>query len=412
MARTSQRDGIKQISPPWLADDSPATASNPTGGVGGRFMYSLGIASDMLLEKMNQAARAHMPTHAPVTALPYLGADRVLVQGPGESSTAFALRLKEAFDFWQYAGSSRAVLGATAAFLTGFQGTSATTVPICANVGGFYAEKWSWLNNTDDPRYPSQYNAPAQNWSWDGNEAAQWWREWLICYFNASAPVYSFGTGISIGAFSGNFATLTGLSNLPSGLTSVTLPAYITISGAASAGNNGTFQVTAWISASSITVAMPGGVASDANNGSIAATISYFPALQPMPVWGFPGAVWGGNTSQAIGVQMPGTVNQYNVPGLVTGLQSVLATVKSAQSWYVSIVLRFAMSGTDLAAGTEFSPWSTESTGNPNGTWSTWGKNVGGVWKPAWITGVQFGAFDAFCGGTMTYGGAPVAFGV
>jgi len=65
--------------------------------------------------------------------------------------------------------------------------------------------------------------------------------------------------------------TLTGLT----GLTTESIGKFITISGAASAGNNGTFLITQYVSATSAVILNTSGVGGDANNGSIVWTERY-----------------------------------------------------------------------------------------------------------------------------------------
>ena len=72
----------------------------------------------------------------------------------------------------------------------------------------------------------------------------------------AAANVTTFGAGVS---------TMTGLT----GMTANSVGNFLTVSGAASAGNNGTFLIVAFISATSVQIANAAGVAADANNGSI-----------------------------------------------------------------------------------------------------------------------------------------------
>lgn len=72
----------------------------------------------------------------------------------------------------------------------------------------------------------------------------------------ATASITTFGSGL---------ITLTGLT----GMTVASAGNFLTISGAASSGNNGTFLVAAYISATSVQIANASGVASDANNGAI-----------------------------------------------------------------------------------------------------------------------------------------------
>jgi hypothetical protein len=73
------------------------------------------------------------------------------------------------------------------------------------------------------------------------------------------------GTAASFTAFGSGTLTVTGLS----GMAQSFVGQQITFSGAATAGNNGTFTIFAYISPTSIQVSNPAGVAPDAHNGAI-----------------------------------------------------------------------------------------------------------------------------------------------
>ena len=73
------------------------------------------------------------------------------------------------------------------------------------------------------------------------------------------------GTTATISAASGGISTLTGLS----GFTSSSVGSFITITGAASVGNNGTFQITNYNSTSSVDISNAIGTFPDANSGSL-----------------------------------------------------------------------------------------------------------------------------------------------
>ncbi len=77
-------------------------------------------------------------------------------------------------------------------------------------------------------------------------------------------PQFS-GQKASISSFVGTTVTLTGLS----GVTAAAVGQTITISGAATVANNGTFPITAVLSPTSVTYTNASGVAPDANNGVI-----------------------------------------------------------------------------------------------------------------------------------------------
>lgn len=76
------------------------------------------------------------------------------------------------------------------------------------------------------------------------------------------------GAAASVSAFAGGVATITGLT----GMTADSVGNFLTLSGAASGGNNGTFLIITFTSATEVDVANAAGVAADANNGSISWT--------------------------------------------------------------------------------------------------------------------------------------------
>ncbi len=73
------------------------------------------------------------------------------------------------------------------------------------------------------------------------------------------------GTAASVSAFASNVQTFTGLTNLTAGA----VGQFITISNAATAGNNCTFLILSVVSATSATVYNTTGTATDTNNGTI-----------------------------------------------------------------------------------------------------------------------------------------------
>lgn len=83
---------------------------------------------------------------------------------------------------------------------------------------------------------------------------------------SAAAPLGGqTGAAANITTFLGGKVTVTGLT----GMTTGSVGNDLVISGAATSANNGTFKITDYVSATSVKVANPLGVASDANNGSI-----------------------------------------------------------------------------------------------------------------------------------------------
>jgi len=90
----------------------------------------------------------------------------------------------------------------------------------------------------------------------------------------SAASVASFATGLSV---------ITGLT----GMTAASVLHFLTQTGCATSANNGTFQIVAFLSATSVVIANTAGVAPDANNGSIGWTESTpalsFPATVGVP---------------------------------------------------------------------------------------------------------------------------------
>jgi len=76
---------------------------------------------------------------------------------------------------------------------------------------------------------------------------------------------YNAGAAASIGTVVLGIVTITGLQNM----TANSVGGFITISGAASGANNGTFLITEYVSATSVKYANASAVASDANNPNI-----------------------------------------------------------------------------------------------------------------------------------------------
>ena len=182
---SQQRDVIKAISPPWLAQ-----------GTNEKYMYNFGLACDALLEKLNQAVKAHMPGLGTPTALPYIGRDRVMVQGPYEDNDNFATRLSKAFDTWQRAGSARAVMGQAMTYVTGFDAEEAGQAPRCVIVGtdgeGVYTNWHTYFNTSDlekAPAYIRKDNITATSgvWDWDGEYL--YFRRWLVLFFGPGSTI-------------------------------------------------------------------------------------------------------------------------------------------------------------------------------------------------------------------------------
>lgn len=378
-----QRSSIPSLAPPWLND----TESQ-------KYIYLFTFALDMLLEKQNQAMRAHMPTQAPPSALPILGNDRLLVQGPAETNDAFAGRLQSSFDAWSIAGSRRSVLNQLQAYLANLEPGLSGSLPSMLIVGGgVSATTWDTVYLGDQPgSVPAHaYEAPA-NWTWTSNDPP--YQSWLVMFFAAdptglsgtNAVVHATGGSGVTGVTSG-FATINGLSSL----TSANVQGYLTLTGCIHSGNNGTFQIASVLSATSCIIANSAAVPPDTAS---AWSISAYPFLGPAPVWGSPSANWG-TSSWGVLAELNSVIVS---PQVVTSIRQILGRWKGP-AIYPNMV--FCFGGGDSTAGFEFSPNSSPGSGNPDGTWGPQTKVVGGAWVPARFTGVPLGQFDAFADGTL-----------
>lgn len=172
------RDLVAAISPPWLQRLGQGQS------VGAKLLYVMGLAGDKAIEKLDQAVRARMPGLGDPSALPLIGADRVMVQGPNEPNAAFALRLQDAFAAWQRAGNAWSVLRQLVAYFS----------PLGPRI-----DDWSNTGARDefaagaDPTQPPVHTPPG-TWNWDGL-TTRWWRMWTILFASSTTPVVCTGEG-------------------------------------------------------------------------------------------------------------------------------------------------------------------------------------------------------------------------
>ena len=89
---------------------------------------------------------------------------------------------------------------------------------------------------------------------------------------SAQALLGNFSQVANVTTVAAGVATITGLSSMGSGC----VGASLTIVGAASPGNNGTFVIASRVSASSVTITNANAVANDANNGAITTFVDNF----------------------------------------------------------------------------------------------------------------------------------------
>jgi hypothetical protein len=431
-SKFNYRNEWYSLAPPWL-----------TTGNAERYIYTLQLCTDLLLEKMNQAIRIRWPGLGDVSQLPYLANDRVLVQGPGESDASFTARLQNAFAAWGLAGAARAALEELQAYMQNLQpGVPSTnvlaTIVSSNGTGGSSIAKWSQLYQGDALQaLPTVTQVSPSNFNWGDPQEGSWW-SWLILPMTLvptgqSGPSAAITTatggsyaspgqnvnGVWVPATSGTpvntpFLTITGLS----GIVASNLGQWITLTSALHAGNNGTFPIVQVLSSTSVLIANPNGVASDSGLVGIQWSIGEYPWIGPGMPYGSPGVVYGqgelttppvdtgenfrGTWQPTVGLGLPtnGPTISWGLDvssQVIVSLRSLVKTWKSAGTYYKAIVIAFD-GGTGIA-GSAYSPNSSQGSGNPDGTFGSVGKNVAGVWVPTrLITSEQ----DCYCQGTGT----------
>lgn len=158
-------------------------------------------------------------------------------------------------------------------------------------------------------------------WALTRTKLAAGWR-YLACgngQSSGATNIIPSGTTATISAFGSNVQTLTGLSLLTQGV----VGQLITISNAATSGNNGTFLVLSVVSASSLTVYNTTGTNTDTNNGSIH---WQFLRNSNQDLWGVGGAVHltnvsGGGSGSGTGVSI-GAATAATGQAVITGVSS------------------------------------------------------------------------------------------
>jgi len=377
------RESVALLSPPFLL-----------GPNGSRYMTVFANGCNYLEDKIRDASKAHMPGQSDPSAIPFQAADRLLIQGPSETSAQFTARLSGSLDAWARAGSRYAVLSQVQAYLTNIFPGVAANLPEIGIVGGnaTYTTWDQYLIGSALGAEPNHVRVTPQNWNWDG--AFHPWRNWFIVYLS-TAPVGITGTAATFASAGGSgvtgvtsgFVTVTGMS----GLTADQVQQYIEVGfytgTAIFSVNAGSYQIVSVLSATSCIIAAPTATVPDPG-GTVEWSIRKYPYMKPAPVCGAPDAVCG---SGSVGVVM---ADGMSAADPVSSIRSLIVRWKSGSTYYQNIIFSF---GATAFAG-EFSPASSAGAGNPPGTWTTYGHNVGGVWVALRVPPVS--PFTCFAIGT------------
>jgi hypothetical protein len=164
------RENLQELSPEWLQNE-----------VGVRVVYVIGLHVDRLVEKMFEAQIAHMPGLGTPTALPALGAARLIPQGATETDAEYAGRLRYSWDAWGFAGSDRGVLATVLGVLLDLRPDA---LAVSQTPDGSTAV-WNEYLSGDEFNDVTLAGAPAHvvdlDWDWDGIVGV-WWRVFVVIY--------------------------------------------------------------------------------------------------------------------------------------------------------------------------------------------------------------------------------------
>jgi hypothetical protein len=419
------RDNFYAFVPPWLST-----------GNAEKYIYTLELMRDLLMEKANQAVKIALPGLGDVSQIPYLAHDRQLVQGPLEPTDSFIVRLTHAYEAWNESGSAPAVLLQLQAYAQGRQSVDLPEFAIISDprslYGGNTVNSWWSLNYSDpigtEPLLSNVVRTHAQPTNFDWDHGGQTWRNWLVIYQYLDDPTATGSSAAIVAAAGGSFTepghnvggvwvpTTSGTSiNFPfqevTGLTGLTLAnigSVLTISGAVDPANNGSWQIVEVLSSSSCVIANPDGSAGETG---LTWELASYPWIPPALAFGSPGAVWGEGEEIPPPIDTGSNVGGVWQPTLLAGagelpsyswglrvdtleivsLRGLVKTWKSVGTYYPNIIVCY--DGPDGA----YSRLSNAGSGNPDGTFGSVGELVAGVWVP---TRLISSPWNAYCQGT------------
>lgn len=180
MANLSFRVGVRRLIPPWLRD---RTQLAKTTGL--RLLASFGCVLDALVQLGIEGVQSSMPTHAPASALPFLGRDRRIIRGPLQSNADYAEQLTHWIAYHQQAGNAPTL----ARMLQRYLGPSPYPMVRVVTRSGF----WTTLNPDGSLSF-----AHGTAWDWDSvthPERAGNTDIWVIVYEPSLPEAGTWGDG-------------------------------------------------------------------------------------------------------------------------------------------------------------------------------------------------------------------------
>lgn len=148
--------------------------------VGERFLFALGMPFDALADWMNEGVKARMPGAGTPTALYLVGRDRDIQRGFQEPAESYALRLRHAFETWQYGGLPFGIEAALRAYVS--PADIKVRLVNATHLGSDNLANWK---TTDVGGAFSRYYATgiASYWFWRvATPETKWWRSYAILY--------------------------------------------------------------------------------------------------------------------------------------------------------------------------------------------------------------------------------------
>jgi hypothetical protein len=174
------RDLIFDLCPPWLRT-----------GRAGRYVYNFALGLDVILTKVEQGMHLRMPTVCDPSALPHIGDDVYMRQGPAETVDEYRVTLQRAFDTWAQAGGIATILREALrqiATKPRIRFISARyTPPLVSYQPAIEDSKWDTYEADGDTSVePTRTLVEPGNWDWDsdseGRGAWAWHRFWVVVY--------------------------------------------------------------------------------------------------------------------------------------------------------------------------------------------------------------------------------------
>lgn len=167
------REHQPSIAPPWMQ-----------GTNGRKWHEQFGAAKDGVGTRARAAVLNELAGECDVSALPFLGVERMLEQGASETDATFRVRLRTAWSEWQAAGGPLALLDQLAAI--GYTSANGDPVIVQANGRAYQRSAGGALVTTDlGPNWRISGSPP---WWWVDPDFANWPRFAVLFPGSGSLP--------------------------------------------------------------------------------------------------------------------------------------------------------------------------------------------------------------------------------